>query len=37
MVLHPGESTTRPIPIGLDAGTYRVTALGVTATVTVGL
>ena len=33
----PGESTTRPIPIGLDAGTYRVTALGVTATVTVGL
>jgi hypothetical protein len=37
MVLQPGESTTRPIPIGLDAGPYRVEALGVATTVTVGL
>ncbi|MDA0173488.1 hypothetical protein OJ998_30570 [Solirubrobacter taibaiensis] len=37
MVLHVGEATTRSIPIGLDAGTYRVAALGVAATVTIGL
>ena len=35
-VLHPGEFITRPIPIGLDPGTYRIAALGVAATVNVG-
>lgn len=37
MVLHPGEFITRPIPVGLEAGTYRIEALGVATTVTIGL